>query len=38
MRWLAVFLMPFYQLYIPLIPVFSLLFKNTWKGRKVVKA
>jgi cellulose synthase/poly-beta-1,6-N-acetylglucosamine synthase-like glycosyltransferase len=38
MLWVAVFLMPFYQLYIPLIPVFSLLFKNTWKGREVVKA
>jgi hypothetical protein len=37
-NWVAVILMPFYQMYIPLIPVFSKLMKNTWKGRDVVKA
>jgi len=38
LKWYAILLMPFYQLYIPFIPLLSLIMTSTWKGRKVVKA
>lgn len=37
LKWYAFVLMPFYQLYIFIIPVFNLFVRNTWKGRVVVK-
>lgn len=37
LKWFTLVLMPFYQLYIFIIPVLNLLVRNTWKGRTVVK-
>ncbi len=37
LKWYTLVLMPFYQLYIFIIPVFNLFVRNTWKGRTVVK-
>lgn len=37
LKWYTLLLMPFYQLYIPLILVLSLFVKVSWKGRAVVR-